>query len=54
MTLGAEECKADAKKVSLVHISRIFLTVMLIPNLVEMKRKVCIKLLKKSIITKVY
>ena len=33
MSLGAEECKADAKKVSLVHISRIFLTVMLIPNL---------------------
>ncbi len=33
MSLGAEECKADAKKVSLIHISRIFLTVMLIPNL---------------------
>ena len=33
MSLGAEECKADAKKVSLVHVSRIFLTVMLIPNL---------------------
>ena len=33
MTLGAEECKADAKKVSLIHVSRIFLTVMLIPNL---------------------
>ena len=23
MTLGAEECKADAKKVSLIHVSRI-------------------------------
>ena len=34
MTLGAEECKADAKKVSLIHITRIFLTVMLIPNLI--------------------
>ena len=33
MTLGAEECKADAKKVSLIHVSRIFLTVLLIPNL---------------------
>ncbi len=33
MSLGAEECKADAKKVSLIHISRIFITVMLIPNL---------------------
>ena len=33
MTLGAEECKADARKVSLIHVSRIFLTVMLIPNL---------------------
>ena len=33
MTLGAEECKADAKKVSLIHVSRIFLTVMFIPNL---------------------
>ena len=33
MSLGAEECKADAKKVSLIHICRIFLTVMLIPNL---------------------
>ena len=33
MTLGAEECKADAKKVSLTHVSRIFLTVMFIPNL---------------------
>lgn len=33
MTLGAEECKADAKKVSLIHVSRIFLTVMIIPNL---------------------
>ena len=34
MTLGAEECKADAKKVSLIHITRIFLTVMLIPNFI--------------------
>ena len=34
MTLGAEECNADAKKVSLIHITRIFLTVMLIPNLI--------------------
>ena len=33
MSLGAEECKSDAKKVSLIHISRIFITVMLIPNL---------------------
>ena len=33
MTLGAEECKADSKKVSLIHVIRIFLTVMLIPNL---------------------
>ena len=33
MTLGAEECKANSKKVSLVHMTRIFLTVMLIPNL---------------------
>ena len=33
MTLGAEECKADAKKVSLIHVSRIFLTVLLVPNL---------------------
>ena len=33
MTLGAEECKADAKKVSLIHVTRIFLTVLLIPNL---------------------
>lgn len=33
MTLGAEECKADAKKVSLIHVIRIFLTVMIIPNL---------------------
>ena len=34
MSLGAEECNADAKKVSLIHITRIFLTVMLIPNLI--------------------
>ena len=34
MTLGAEECNADAKKVSLIHITRIFLTVMLIPNVI--------------------
>ena len=33
MTLGAEECGANSKKVSLVHMSRIFLTVMLVPNL---------------------
>ena len=33
MTLGAEECKADAKRVSLTHMTRIFLTVMLIPHL---------------------
>ena len=33
MTLGAEECKTDSKKVSLVHMTRIFLTVMLVPNL---------------------
>jgi membrane AbrB-like protein len=33
MTLGAEECKADAKRVSLTHMSRIFFTVMFIPNL---------------------
>ena len=33
MTLGAEECKANSKKVSLVHMTRIFLTVMIVPNL---------------------
>ena len=33
MTLGAEECKADAKKGFIIHVSRIFLTVMIIPNL---------------------
>ena len=32
MTLGAEECSANSKKVSLVHMSRIFLTVMLVLN----------------------
>ncbi len=33
MTLGAEECGANSKKVSLVHIFRIFLTVMIVPNI---------------------
>ena len=33
MTLGAEECNANSKKVSLVHMTRIFLTVMIVPNL---------------------
>lgn len=34
MSLGAEECGANAKKVSLVHMTRIFLTVMIVPNLI--------------------
>jgi uncharacterized protein len=34
MVLGAEECGADGKQVALVHMIRIFLTVMLVPNLI--------------------
>ena len=33
MSLGAEECNANSKKVSMVHMTRIFLTVMIVPNL---------------------
>ena len=34
MVLGAEECGADGKQVALAHMIRIFLTVMIIPNLI--------------------
>jgi membrane AbrB-like protein len=34
MVLGAEECGADGKQVALAHMIRIFLTVMLVPNLI--------------------
>jgi membrane AbrB-like protein len=34
MILGAEECGADVKQVALAHMIRIFLTVMIVPNLI--------------------
>ena len=34
MVLGAEECGADKKQVAMAHMIRIFLTVMIVPNLI--------------------